>query len=84
MTTMIKRLGRGERCWPAEIAMRTAGLVPLTLFVLLWRALCRRPEDPIGFVLAVMACLCLWLGLALTLEGAGLLRPVPLPPRALL
>lgn len=89
MDTMMERLKQGERCWPAELVLRSAGLAVLYLCALLSRAAYRlvnqpppHPGGPLEFAIAAAACACLSVGLALSLEGAGLLRPVPLPPRA--
>lgn len=34
--------------------------------------------------MAALAVACLWVGLALLIEGAGLFRLMPIPPRAML
>ena len=85
------RLERGERCWPADLALRGAGLGLLTLFMLAWRTVCRLADQPpphgvapSTFAIAAVAYACLSIGLALVLDGAGLFRLLPMPPRALL
>lgn len=88
--TIIGKMRRGERCWPAEFGLRGAGLVLLVLCLLLGRALVRLAshsrglETPSEFVLAALAFFCLTGGLALAFVGPGLFRDMPKPPRALL
>jgi hypothetical protein len=89
--TIIDRMRRGERCWPAEFALRGAGLVLLGLSALLAIALVRLMnhsprglETPFEFLLAALAFFCLTGGLALAFSGPGLFRDMPRPPRALL
>lgn len=91
MAAMIERIRRGERCWSAEFILRSAGLAVLYLSAQITRGLCRlvnqpppHPGSPLEFAIAAAAFVCLSFGLALSLEGAGLFRPVPLPPRALI
>lgn len=89
MAALIERLRRGERCWMAELLLRLAGLAVFYLVAQISRGLCRlvnqpppHPGSPLEFAVAAAACVGLSVGLALSLEGAGLFRLVPLPPRA--
>lgn len=90
MVSIWKRLERGERCWPAEVVLRLAGTSMLYACAVIWRALCRlvgqppHPSGPLEFIIAAGVCICLSAGLALTLEGSGLFRLLPMPPRAML
>jgi len=86
---IIARLERGERWWAAELLLRGAGCVALGILTLLSRWICRlvlppQHVGPLQFTIAAAAFVCLSAGLALTLEGPGLFRSVPMPPRALL
>lgn len=91
MKTILQRLRRGERVWTAELALRSAGAVLLYACLLAWRCDCRlvaaspaHDGTPVEMAVALLVWACLSTGLALTLVGPGLLRRVPLPPRALL
>ena len=89
MALTMQRLKLGERLWAAELILRAVGVLVLGFSALIARALCRlvnqsppHPGNPLEFVVAAAACVCLPVGLALSLEGAGLFRLVPLLPRA--
>lgn len=91
MTSIWRRVRCGERYWPAEAALRLAGLGLLAASFFVWRWDCAliaglpaQDSTPREFLVAALAVLCLWSGLALTIEGPGLLRLYPPPPRALL
>jgi len=91
VSAIVERLARGERRWLAEFVLRVAGLVSLLLCALLSRVLSRLAEQapphsasPLEFLMGAAAFACLSAGLALLIEGAGLFRPVPMPPRALI
>lgn len=91
MKALLSRLQQGERVWPAELVLRTAGLASLYACLLAWRWDCclvaippKHDTTPQEFAVSILAVVCLSVGLALTLEGPNLLRRVPLPPRALL
>lgn len=91
MKALLSRLQRGERVWPAELVLRVAGLLSLHVCLLVWHWDCRlvaippkHDATPGEFAVAVFAAAILFIGLALTLEGPGLLRHMPVPPRALL
>lgn len=91
MRTFLVRLKDGRRWWAAELVLRTAGLCLFALCGLAMRWCCRLaneppPHQPTPFELAVaaIAMVCLSTGLALALEGPGLFRPTPLPPRIML
>lgn len=65
--------------------MRASGLLLLVVCGLLWRCTCRladQPATPLECAVAALAFACLSVGIALFVEGPGLLRPVPVPPRA--
>jgi cytochrome b561 len=91
VASIMQRLEHGERCWPAELVLRAAGLGLLYLCVLLSRSLCRLVDQPpphqaspAEFALAAVVFLCLSSGLALLIIGPGLFQLVPRPPRAML
>lgn len=91
MTKVLAKLQRGERHWPTEIVFRTAGLAMFCGSALTWRWDCHLVADPphheatpLEFIAAALVFLFLVGGIALTFEGPGLLRHVPLPPRVLL
>jgi hypothetical protein len=91
MRAILVRLQNGQRWWVAELCLRTAGLWLLVLCGLAMRW-CRRltyepphhQATPLELAVAAIAVACLSAGLALLLEGPGLFRHVPLPPRAIL
>lgn len=89
MATMFERMKQGDGCWTAELTLRLAGLACLALSAFLARALGRlvnqvppHSASPVELTVAAAVCACLSAGLALAVEGAGLFRLVPLPPRA--
>lgn len=91
MDAILAKLRRGERHWPAELAFRAVGLALLCICALGLRWICalvseppRHGATPLEMLAALLVFLCLGTGIALTFEGPGLLRHVPLPPRALL
>jgi hypothetical protein len=91
MARILELLRREQRWWPGEIALRLGGLALLGAS---WALACltirmvRQPPPhqsrPLEFLAAAAVFLCLSAGLALALEGTGLFRKVPLPPRAML
>jgi hypothetical protein len=90
MSRYLDRLHRGERWWAAEFIIRTAGLVLLAgcyRIALVARALSavRSPDQVTTgeFGACLAAFVLLTGGLALTLEGPGLFRHVPIPVRSL-
>jgi len=91
MPTILERLASGQRWWAAELVLRPAGLCCLAAAVALAFLVHRRiiappPHDPapLDFLTCLGAVILLSLGLALAIEGPGLFRRVPRPPRALL
>lgn len=91
MASIMERLERGERCWPAELVLRAAGLGLLHFCtVLAWsvhRLVIQPPPHqgtPVEFALAAVIFFCLSSGLALLIIGPGLFERVPRPPRAIL
>ena len=89
MSSHLDRLRRGERWWPAELLLRIAGLAFLygacKLAVLAHHLIMRPPlhEPSLGeFAISAATFLCLTCGLALTVEGPGLFRLVPIPARS--
>ncbi len=84
MTTIHQRLRAGERIWATEACFRLAGLAALAVAGWIFRQIPPRSQaSPREFLAAALAVACLWAGLALALEGPGLLRLMPRPPRAL-
>ena len=84
----IGKLRRGERCWPAEIALRVIGLGLLGLGALvarivIWDVNRTLVDTAPEFLLAALAFFCLTGGLALVLFGPRLFKLMPKPPRAL-
>jgi hypothetical protein len=82
------RLRRGERWWAAEVVLRAAGIGLLDgcyrLALLAHRTLAApSPHDATlaEFAICAATFLALTAGLALTMEGPGLLRDLPVPPR---
>jgi hypothetical protein len=85
----IDRLRRGERCWLAEIVLRSAGLLLLALCGLLAHDVVRQVQripagTPVEFGIAALVVVCLTAGLALLCFGPHLFKAMPVPPRALL
>lgn len=86
MPGMLDRLRKGERCWPAELALRGLGLAALTASsraALLAHRLITAPpahSPTLGeFAVCAATVLLLTTGIALTFEGAGLFLQVPFP-----
>lgn len=91
MRVILIRLQQGERWWPAELVLRAVGLGMLVLCALSSRWCCRlvsqppqHPGTPLELAIAAIAFACLSAGIALLVEGPGLFRLVPIPPRAML
>lgn len=83
-TPIIAKLRRGERCWPAEFALRPTGLALLGACLALARLLVRQvqqmapqPATPAEFALGLGVVACLWGGLALLLAGPELFHVLP-------
>ncbi|MCY1670513.1 hypothetical protein OVA07_05745 [Novosphingobium sp. SL115] len=88
MSSHFDRLRRGERWWAAELVFRTIGIALLggcyRLALVAHRTISVPPPHgttPGEFALCVGIFLSLAAGLALTMEGPGLLRDLPVPPR---
>jgi hypothetical protein len=86
MSGKLEMLRQGERWWPAEIAMRGAGLALLAACyrtaMLAHRLTTAAPPHRVTlaeFGLCAAIFLLLIFGLALVAEGPGLLRRVPIP-----
>ena len=91
MHAILRRLETGERWWAAEAAFAAVAFLMLSLaawaareVVLLVHRAPPHPGSPLEFVVALLAVLCGCLGLACLVEGPGLFRLVPVPPRRLL
>lgn len=91
MKTIITRMQRGERAWAAELVLRLSGLGLLGTcrLAVMWllrmvRAAPPHQATPAEFAVAMAGFFCLTTGLALLVEGPGLFRLMPRPPRALL
>ena len=79
------------RQWAAEVALRSLGLILLAMAGTGLPALRRglsgpfpHPAGPIAFLLAALIFAAIVTGLALLIEGPGLLRSVPYPRRRLI
>ena len=88
MSRYLDRLRRGERCWAAEIVLRTLGFLLLAgcgkmAFVAHQMTTTPPPHETTvdEFTVCAATFLLLTSGLACTLEGPGLFRQVPIPPR---
>jgi len=88
MRQIIRRLERGERCWIAEIALRSLGLLLLglcaALTLWLYRAVHQPPPhqyDASEIVAALIAVPSFSFGGLLLIEGSNLFRLVDLPAR---
>ena len=88
---IICRLASGRRWWAAEVILRTAGLGGLAGAWLVGACVHRRvtadpgrPEGAADFLLCLLVVILLSSGLALLIQGRGLFRRVPRPPRPLL
>lgn len=78
--TILAKLRRGERCRPAEFALRLTGLALLGACLGLARLLVRhapQPATPAEFALGLGLVACLWGGLALSLAGPELFHVLP-------
>ena len=87
LNSIIDQLQRGKRYWPAELVLRAVGLVMLGFCALMVRIVYRMSNEPpphygtpLELVIAAVAVIALWAGLALTFAGPGLFRLVPKPP----
>lgn len=90
MTTIHQRLRAGERIWVVETCFRLVGVGSLALSAWAARWLFHLVHSPsrhsatsLELAVAALVVVSLWAGLALGLEGPGLLRLMPRPPRAL-
>lgn len=84
MMTILQRLRAGGRIWWMEACFRISGLAAIGTASWVFRHIqAREKADPREFLAAALVVVCLWTGLALALEGPGLLRLMPRPPRAL-
>lgn len=88
MKNLLDRLQRGERCWPVEIGMRTAGLALLLLCGLTLRWLATSLHTPRlhaplpgDYAEAALAMLAWSSGCCLLVHGPGLLRLVTVPAK---
>ena len=88
MRDIIRRMERGERCWPAEIVLRSFGLALLGLCAAaalwLFRLVHQPPPHsarPVEFLAAALAFFGWSLGCAFLAEGPGLFKLVPVPAR---
>ncbi|MDP3551791.1 MAG: hypothetical protein Q8R81_15530 [Novosphingobium sp.] len=91
MSSVFERLQKGERYWPAEIGLRTFGIVLLAgcgkLLLLVHHMVNSPPSHEATvaeFGLCAVAFVALTCGLGFTIEGPGLFRWVPIPPRSLI
>ena len=88
MGRIMRRLESGERWWAAEIALRSFGLGLLCLCAAsaLWLYRSAHQPPPHGarvleYGAALTAFMSWSLGCAFLVEGPGLFKLVPLPPR---
>lgn len=86
MYAVLDRLKAGQRYWPAGFALRALGLAALAgchrTALLLHRLVTSPPPHQATFgefAIALATFLLLVSGLALTIEGPGLFREVPIP-----
>jgi hypothetical protein len=89
MSGNLDRLHKGERWWAAEAVFRACGLALLGICyraALLAHTLINtqppHQTTPGEFAICAVTFLSLTCGLALTFEGPGLLRHVPIPPHS--
>lgn len=87
MSAKLDRLQAGQRWWPAELVLRGLGLAALDgcyrAALSLHRMVMTPPPHqgtPGELASALLLFLLLASGIALTLEGPGLLRQIPIPP----
>lgn len=88
MQTFLYRLERGAGGWPAQLSLRLGGALLLGLCALAVWALAvsmHRPPfhsaSPAEFGEAISSVVTWSLGWALLIEGPGLFRLIPVPPR---
>lgn len=91
MSGNLDRLRKGERWWAAEVVLRVGGLLLLDACyraALLAHGLINTPPHhqatPGEFALCAATFLLLTCGLALSFEGRGLFKHIPMPPRPFL
>lgn len=91
MSSVLDRLRQGQRYWPAEIGLRALGiglLAACSKVLLLVHQMVTTPPSHQAtvaeFGLCAVAFVALTCGLAFTIEGPGLFRWVPIPPRSLI
>jgi len=91
MSSVFERLRLGQRCWSAEFVLRSLGLALLVacgkVLLLAHHMVSALPSHPATFAefaLCAVSFLALTCGLALTIEGPGLFRLVPIPTRSLI
>ncbi len=84
----LRRLEQGAGGWPARLGLRLGGAVLLALCGLaawtLYLSMNRPPlhnADPAEFGEAIFSVIAWALGWALLIEGPGLFRLIPVPPR---
>ena len=88
MSAYLDRLHNGERCWGAECIMRSLGLA--LLYASYRTGVFARQVDlaqghtPEEFAICAAVFVLLVIGLALTVEGPGLFRLYPMPPRPII
>lgn len=87
----LDRLRRWERWWAAEVLLRTGGLILLSICyraaLLAHMLITTQPPHqatPGEFALCAATFLFLACGLALSFEGPGLFKHIPMPPRPIL
>ncbi|MDG2532113.1 hypothetical protein P6144_00495 [Sphingomonas sp. HITSZ_GF] len=88
MRAFLRRLERGAGGWPAQLGLRLGGAAMLGLCALAAWALTvsmHRPPlhsaDPAEYGEAIFSVIAWGLGWALLIEGPGLFRLIPVPPR---
>jgi hypothetical protein len=88
MSKIMRRLESGERWWTAEIALRSFGLVLLGFcaFAAMWlyRSVHASPAHVIAafhYLVAALVFLSWSLGWCFLVEGPGLFKLIPVPPR---
>jgi hypothetical protein len=88
MGQIMRRLESGERWWAAEIVLRSFGLSLLALCAATALWLCRSVHQPpahsaraLEYGAALVAFLSWSLGWAFLVEGPGLFKLIPVPPR---
>ncbi len=88
MGRIMRRLETGERWWAAEIALRSFGLVLLGLCAMSALWLHRSAHQPpphearaLEYGAALTAFMSWSLGWAFLVEGPGLFKLIPVPPR---